>query len=82
MNLQFGRDCVLPKPGTRESNGKKGAKTVYNVTRASDRQCTTVLMGGNAAGELAPTMVVFKNKIFPKNVSKNWPDNWGIGEMI
>lgn len=59
---------------------RRGAKTVYNVTKGNDRQCTTVLMGGNADGQMAPSMVVFKNKIIPKNVSKNWPDNWGIGE--
>lgn len=47
---------------------KKGSKTVYNVTKNSDKQCTTVLMGGNAAGQLAPSIIVFKNKIFPKNV--------------
>lgn len=60
---------------------KKGSRTVYNITKNSDRQCTTVLMGGNASGQLAPSMVVFKNKIFPKNVSNHWPDNWGIGEL-
>lgn len=59
---------------------KKGARTVYNVGSNSDRQCTTVLLGGNAAGQLAPPMVVFKNKIFPKNVWSKWPDSWGIGE--
>lgn len=59
---------------------RRGARTVYNVTKANDRQCTTVLMGGNAAGLMAPSMVVFKNKIIPKNVSNNWPANWGIGE--
>lgn len=79
-NLDETAFFLSPEPG--KVMAKKGAKTVYNVTRASDRQCTTVLMGGNAAGELAPTMAVFKNKIFPKNVSKNWPDNWGIGEKI
>lgn len=60
---------------------KKGSRTVYNIVKNSDRQCTTVLMGGNAAGQLAPSMVLFKNKIFPKNVSNHWPDNWGIGEL-
>lgn len=59
---------------------KKGSKTVYNVTKANDRQCTTVLMGGNAAGDMAPPMIVFKNKIFPKNVSAKWPGKWEIGE--
>lgn len=60
---------------------KKGVKTVYNITKASDRQCTTVLMGGNAAGQLAPSMVVFKAKNIPKNISEHLPDNWGIGEF-
>lgn len=59
---------------------KKGAKTVYNVTKSSDRQCTTVLMGGNAAGCLAPSMIVFKAKNIPKNISEHLPDSWGIGE--
>lgn len=79
-NLDETAFFLSPEPG--RVMAKKGAKTVYNVTTANDRQCTTVLMGGNAAGELAPSMIVFKNKIFPKNVSKNWPKEWGIGEII
>lgn len=60
---------------------KKGVKTVYNISKNSDRQCTTVLMGGNAAGQLAPSMILFKPKNIPKNVSDHLPDNWGIGEL-
>lgn len=59
---------------------KKGAEAVCNMTQNSDRQCTAVLMGGNAAGELAPSMVVVKAKIVPRNVFEHLPDNWGIGE--
>lgn len=33
---------------------KKGVKTVYNISKNCDKQCTTVLMGGNAAGQLVP----------------------------
>lgn len=69
---------LAPAPG--KVMVKKGSKTVYNLTKANDRQCTTVLMGGNAAGQLAPPMVIFKNKIFPKNICTKWPDNWGIGK--
>lgn len=69
---------LAPAPG--KVMVKKGSRTVYNTTKANDRQCTTVLMGGNAAGQLAPPMVIFKNKIFPKNISSKWPDKWGIGK--
>lgn len=60
---------------------KKGAKSVYNTIKNSDRQCTTVLMGGNAAGQMAPSMLVFKAKNIPKKISDHLPDNWGIGEL-
>lgn len=76
-NLDESAFFLSPEVGKVMS--KKGARTVYNVSRGNDRQCTTVLMGGNAAGQLIPPMAVFKNKIFPKNVSTKWPDDWGIG---
>lgn len=73
--------AVFLSPEANRVLAQRGSRIVYNVTKNNDKECVTVLLGGNAAGKLTPPMVIFKNKIFPRNVSKNLPDGWGIGEI-
>lgn len=40
---------------------RKGDKAVYNVS-GTDNECYTANIGGNAAGQLLPTMVVYNNE--------------------
>lgn len=57
---------------------KRGAKNVYNIIPSSEKECVTVLVTANAAGELAPPMV-FKLKSIPFKISKTAPKDWGLG---
>lgn len=41
---------------------RKGEKAVYNIC-GSDKECYTALIGGNAAGQLLPTMVVCSTRL-------------------
>jgi len=47
-----------PKSGTVLA--EKGTKNVYNIIENNDKENVTVLVTANAAGELAPTMILFK----------------------
>lgn len=60
---------------------KRGAKNVYRVIPGSEKKCVTVLVTANAAGELAPPMVLFKSKSTstPHKISNTAPNDWGLG---
>ncbi|XP_077294939.1 uncharacterized protein LOC143917331 [Arctopsyche grandis] len=45
-----------------------------------DPELLTVLITGNASGELAPPFIVFKNERIPYNVVDNIPRHWGVGK--
>lgn len=57
---------------------RKGDKNVY-TSSGDDKENLTVLVTGNAAGELAPTLVVFNYARIPSLVSETFPDEWAIG---
>lgn len=59
---------------------KKGDKTVYQQVNPDEKECLTVLITGNAAGHLAPPMVVFKYERIPKELALSVPGEWGIGK--
>ncbi|CAG4947738.1 unnamed protein product [Parnassius apollo] len=65
-----------PKPG--HVLARKGDKNVY-ASSGDDKENLTVLITGNAAGELAPTLVVYNYARIPSLVSENFPDDWAIG---
>ncbi|XP_050499973.1 uncharacterized protein LOC126880248 isoform X2 [Diabrotica virgifera virgifera] len=61
---------------------RKGDKTVYQQVNPDEKECLTVLAGcltGNAAGKLAPPMVIFKYERIPKELALSVPEEWGIG---
>lgn len=58
---------------------KKGTKTVYD--RAGDeKECLTVLVTGNACGQLAPPMIMYAYERIPKHIVLQVPCGWGIGK--
>lgn len=59
---------------------KKGQKQVYTITGNDEKECLTVLFTANAAGELAPPMIVFSYERVPSNVVQQIPNTWGIGK--
>lgn len=58
---------------------QKGEKLSYNFTNNDDKENLTTLFCGNAAGDLAPPMVMFKYVRMPAHIPKSLPTGWGIG---
>ena len=69
----------LLTPKTEKYLVRRGQKAVYNVCK-SDKECYTALMGGNAAGQLLPTMIVFKNQRISSDISRKFPQDFVIGK--
>lgn len=57
----------------------RGDKTVYTTVNSNEKECLTVLLNGNAAGTLAPPMIIFRYKRIPSDLSLSVPREWGIG---
>lgn len=58
------------------------AKTIYNAIKTNDKdKFNTCLIGANAAGNLAPPVIVFKGKRLPGELKDTWPGDWGIGKF-
>lgn len=69
---------LCPKPP--KALVRKGAKSVYKVVDASEREGMTALFMYNAEGLRAPPMVLFTYKEnLPKRVIENCPSGWGLG---
>lgn len=69
--------CLCPK-GDRVLV-RKSSKMVYNFVNNDDKECLTALIGGNAAGNLMPSMVVYSYQRVPEVISKFFPKTWAIG---
>ncbi|XP_033332590.2 tigger transposable element-derived protein 1 isoform X1 [Megalopta genalis] len=55
---------------------KKGSKNVYSI---NEKEALTVLVTGNAAGQLAPPLVIFSSKHIPKEMYEKMPSGWIYG---
>lgn len=55
---------------------KKGDKSVYNIIGGSERDCVTVLIGSNAAGERTPPFILYKYVRLPQSIKSTLPQNW------
>lgn len=58
---------------------KKGQKIVHNIINSDEKENITTLIMGNAAGELAPPMIVVNLKRVPKSLVSSMPPSWAIG---
>ena len=63
FNADETRTPLNPKPPAVLA--PKGSKNVYNVVKNNEKENVTVLVMGNAAGELAPPLVLFSGKKLP-----------------
>lgn len=59
---------------------RKGEKTIHSISGNDEKECLTVLVTANAAGDLAPPMVVYPYERVPAGIVMNSPDSWGIGK--
>lgn len=58
---------------------RRGEKHVYAAS-GDEKENLTVLLTANAAGTLAPAMIVFAYERVPEKFSSSVPENWGIGK--
>ncbi|XP_057340983.1 uncharacterized protein LOC130678024 [Microplitis mediator] len=68
---------MCPKPSSVLA--PKGIKNVYNTVSNNEKENVTVLVMANAAGNLAPTLVLFAGQSVPKDVTKMGPSNFSFG---
>lgn len=69
---------LCPKP--EKVLAEKGARSVYKVIDANEKESLTALFMYNAAGTRAPPMVLYSYAgEVPKKVLENFPSGWGIG---
>lgn len=57
----------------------KNDKAAYSLC-LDDKECYTVLITGNAAGELAPPMIVFSYGTIPAKLARAFPSDYVIGK--
>ncbi|XP_076383644.1 uncharacterized protein LOC117221838 isoform X1 [Megalopta genalis] len=69
--------ALSPKPPIL--NAPKECKNVYNIVNNNEKENITVLVTSNAAGDLAPTFVLFNEKSLPNNAAEMTPSNFAFG---
>lgn len=52
---------------------------MYNIVGNNEKENISILITGNAAGELAPTFILFAGKSLPKNAAKMAPKEFAFG---
>lgn len=58
---------------------KRGESAVYNFINNNEKECLTTLITANAAGQLAPPMVIFPYIRIPSHIISSMPSEWGVG---
>lgn len=61
---------------------KRNTRTAYSFRSNSDRECTTVLLGGNAAGTPTPPMIIVTLKRVVGANLEGIPSDWIVGLYI
>ncbi|XP_063907880.1 uncharacterized protein LOC135126021 [Zophobas morio] len=59
---------------------RKGQKSVYSFVANDEKECLTSLINANAAGKLAPPMILFSYERIPAAISSLMPTNFSIGK--
>lgn len=59
---------------------RRGEKTVYKIINSDEKECLTVLITGNASGDVCPPMIIFRYERIPKDIAASVPETWGIGK--
>ncbi|XP_011687383.1 PREDICTED: tigger transposable element-derived protein 1-like isoform X2 [Wasmannia auropunctata] len=72
--------ALLLNPKAGSVLARKGSKNVYNIVNNNEKENLTVLITGNAAGQLAPTLVVFNYKRVPNPIYSTLPQEFHVGK--
>lgn len=65
-------------PDKNKVLAEKNAKHVYNTIMTGEKENLTVLLTINAAGDLAPPLVIFPLKNVSKDIAKNANRSWAL----
>lgn len=57
----------------------RGEKCVYSIVNNDEKECLTVMISGNAFGDVCPSMIVFQYERIPQDIVENIPSDWGVG---
>ncbi|XP_014206269.1 uncharacterized protein LOC106637824 [Copidosoma floridanum] len=66
-------------PKTDKVLTERGNKNVYNVCK-NDKECYTALIGGSAAGQLIPPMIINNYDRIPKVIAEHFPSDFILGK--
>lgn len=77
MNILFIGIPLNPKPPSVLA--PKGYKNVYSVVGNNEKENVTVLITGNATGDIAPTFILFAGKSLPDNACAMAPKDFAFG---
>jgi len=58
---------------------RKSTKNVYKIVGNNEKECITVLVIANAAGQLAPPPILFTDQKMPPQVQQPLPDGYNAG---
>lgn len=70
--------CYLNPKGSKVL-AERGSKNVYLAGANDEKENITTLLTANAAGQLAPPMVVFRYQRIPLYIAEAVPSHWAIG---
>lgn len=70
---------MLLNPQPNQVLAPRGCKNVYNIVNNNEKENITTLVTVNAAGCLAPSLVVFKGASLPDNAAAFAPLNFSFG---
>lgn len=73
--FNFDEVAIHLHPTKKNVIARKGAKNIYCIGSGNEKECLTVLLGGNAVGESPPTLVLFKGERVPKHLLNNLPQS-------
>lgn len=71
--------ALLLNPKNNTAIVKKGSKVVYNRVNNNEKESITTLITGNAAGQIAPPLMLFEYQRIPGYITRKLPEGWGIG---
>lgn len=58
---------------------RKGAKIVYSATDNNEKEVITTLITCNAAGQLAPRLLLFAYQKVPSHIINKVSKGWAVG---
>ena len=72
-------ETALPlSPKSDRVLGRKGSKDVY-IRVNNEKENVTLLVSGNAAGQIAPPLLMFNYKRIPLEIYEKMPPGWSYG---